>query len=100
FLSSQKLTGIKYYYEGRAWHGGLDSGCETDHTSTMTKNVSYGVTEYNLPDFNSEYDLRGTLRIFPLLHIEDPGFNPSTSILSTKDKVIIKSDTGFLSTEY
>ena len=97
FPSSKKLTKIKYYSEGRKWHGGFNSGCKNDNNSTETKNVSYGITEYYIANyFTRLYYLRATLKILPKLHIEIP----ANDILPTTDKITIKSDTGFLSSEY
>jgi len=101
FLSSKKLTKIRYYSEGREWHGGLNSGCKNDNSSTEEINVSHGITEYYITNyFTRLYNLRGTLKILPNLHIQEIGFGNLNDILPTSDKITIKSDTGFLSTEY
>ncbi|WP_166638501.1 T9SS type A sorting domain-containing protein [Flavobacterium sp. 245] len=101
FLSSKKLTKIKYYSEGREYHGGFNSGCKTDNSSTESMNVSYGVTEYYIGNyFTNLYNLRATLKVLPKLHIQEIGPANLNDILPTGDKIVIKSDTGFLSTEY
>jgi hypothetical protein len=101
FLSSQKLTGIKCYSEGRKWHGGFNSGCKNDNSSTELKNVSYGITEYYLSDyFTRLYNFRATLKILPKLHIQEIEPSNLDNILPKEEKITIKSDTGFLSTEY
>ncbi|RYF20938.1 MAG: hypothetical protein EOO42_11520 [Flavobacteriales bacterium] len=102
FPSNKKLTRIKYYSEGRKWHGGFNSGCKNDNNSTEYINVSYGITEYYLQNyFTRLYNLRGTLKILPALHIQYLGiFGNLSDILPTTDRITIKSDTGFLTSEY
>jgi hypothetical protein len=102
FPSTKKLTRIKYYSAGRKWHGGFNSGCKNDNTSTEYMNVSYGVTEYYTQNyFTFVFDLRATLKILPALHIQLLGISGNMSdILPTTDRITIKSDTGFLTSEY
>ncbi|WP_406843889.1 T9SS type A sorting domain-containing protein [Flavobacterium soyae] len=101
FPSSKKLTRIRYYSSGMKWHGGFTSRCKNDNSSTEYKNVSYGITEYYLPNyFTRIYNLRATLKILPDLHIQVPTPNNGGDILPTTDKITIKSNTGFLSSEY
>ncbi|MBP1225394.1 T9SS type A sorting domain-containing protein [Flavobacterium sp. 1355] len=102
FPSTKKLTRIKYYSAGRKWHGGFNSGCKNDNTSTEYMNVSYGVTEYYTQNyFTFVFDLRATLKILPDLHIQLLGITGNMSdILPTTDRITIKSDTGFLTSEY
>ena len=101
FPSSKKLTRIRYYSSGMKWHGGLTRKCKNDNSSTEYINVSHGITEYYLSNyFTRIYNLRATLKVLPDLKIQVPTINNGGDILPTTDRITIKSDTGFLTSEY
>lgn len=102
FPSTQKLTRINYYSEARRYHGGFTRKCKNDRSSNENINVSYGITEYYVQNyFTNVYNLTATLKILPDLHIQTINESDSKSdILPTTEKITIKSNTGFLSSEY
>ena len=98
FNSAKLLNRIHFDSDARKYHGGFNSGCDSDYTQYgYNKNINYGITEYyESSNFTSVYKLRATLKILPILKIQVP----TSDILPTTDKITIKSNTGFLSSEY
>lgn len=99
FSSAKLLKDIRFDSKVRKNHNGK---CKTDDKFyNYYKSVNYGITEYyDDANFTKAFQLRATLKILPILKIQVPTTSNGGDILPTTDKITIKSDAGFMSSEY